>query len=93
MIRKRRLGHKEDLSQHANSLEDRFLIFLTGSDRVPASGLANLRFVIQQVQDTTRLPAAHTCFNILDLPCYSSIGELQERLVYAVTNTEGFGLV
>jgi hypothetical protein len=74
-------------------LKKRFLVFLTGSDRVPATGLANLRFAIQQVKDTTRLPAAHTCFNILDLPCYETSAELQEKLVYAITNTEGFGLV
>jgi len=74
-------------------IKKRFLHFLTGSDRVPVSGLAKMRFVIQQVKDTTRLPAAHTCFNILDLPAYGSITELQEKLVFAITNTEGFGLV
>lgn len=32
-------------------------------------------------------PIAHTCFNGLDLPCYSSKAILQERLLYAIENT------
>ena len=39
------------------------------------------------------LPVAHTCFNILDLPKYNSKEKLQEKLLHAINQTEGFGLV
>ena len=39
------------------------------------------------------LPVAHTCFNLLDLPKYSSKAVLQDKLVMAIQQTEGFGLV
>ncbi|PPD95047.1 hypothetical protein GOBAR_DD07921 [Gossypium barbadense] len=39
-----------------------------------------------------RLPSAHTCFNQLDLPEYSSKEQLQERLLLAIHEaSEGFG--
>ena len=38
------------------------------------------------------LPSAHTCFNQLDLPAYSSAEELKEKLLMAITEgAEGFG--
>ena len=40
------------------------------------------------------LPVAHTCFNLLDLPVsYSSKEKLCTKLVGAIENSEGFGLV
>lgn len=39
------------------------------------------------------LPVAHTCFNLLDLPVYSSKERLTEKLVKAIQQTEGFGIV
>lgn len=40
------------------------------------------------------LPVAHTCFNLLDLPKnYSSKEKLRSKLLQAINNTEGFGLV
>lgn len=42
--------------------------------------------------DDARLPAAHTCFNQLDLPQYSSRAILREKLAYAIhQGAEGFG--
>lgn len=38
------------------------------------------------------LPTAHTCFNILDLPVYSSKEVLRERLLLALEHEQGFGL-
>lgn len=32
-------------------------------------------------------PVAHTCFNGLDLPAYSTKKILKERLIYAISNT------
>lgn len=40
-----------------------------------------------------RLPTAHTCFNVLLLPEYSNKEKLEERLLKAVSNAKGFGLL
>lgn len=40
-----------------------------------------------------RLPVAHTCFNVLDLPAYPSRTVLRDKLIMAITQTEGFHLV
>merc|ERR1719443_2064999 len=59
---------------HELSEEDKrkFLLFLTGSDRIPISGMSSLRITIQRTLDTAFLPVAHTCFNLLDLPEYGT---------------------
>ena len=50
-----------------------FLKFTTGSDRTPLRGMSDLGLTIMvQGQDDERLPSAHTCFNHLILPKYSS---------------------
>ncbi|OWZ05716.1 HECT E3 ubiquitin ligase [Phytophthora megakarya] len=80
---------------HALPLEDKkkLLRFTTGSDRVPIRGLSNLVFVISRNgPDSDRLPTAHTCFNHLLLPEYSSREKLKERLLLAINQAEGFGL-
>lgn len=80
---------------HAFSIEDKrkFLMFCTGSDRVPIRGLSNLVFVISRNgPDSDRLPTAHTCFNHLLLPEYSTREKLKDRLLLAITQSEGFGL-
>lgn len=42
--------------------------------------------------DSNRLPTAHTCFNHLLLPSYSSKEKLKNRLRLAIEQSEGFGL-
>eukprot|EP00210_Caulerpa_lentillifera_P008643 g8243.t1 len=70
-----------------------FLKFFTGSDRAPIGGLGNLKCVIQQNgSDNRNLPTAHTCFNTLLLPNYSTKEDLLQRLTLAIMNSEGFGL-
>ena len=39
------------------------------------------------------LPVAHTCFNLLDLPKYKSKETMKQKLLQAIQQTEGFGLV
>uniref|UniRef100_A0A6A7G6W7 HECT-type E3 ubiquitin transferase n=1 Tax=Hirondellea gigas TaxID=1518452 RepID=A0A6A7G6W7_9CRUS len=81
---------------HAMSDEKkkRFLFFCTGSDRVPIRGLVDLVLTISKNgDDSLRLPTAHTCFNHLLLPEYSSKEILSERLLTAIENAEGFGLL
>ena len=73
-----------------------FLQFCTGSDRVPAGGLAEVRLQIQHTgAEPAALPSAHTCFNLLDLPLsYPSQDWLRSKLLLAIEYTpEGFGLV
>ncbi|GLI65760.1 hypothetical protein VaNZ11_009375 [Volvox africanus] len=71
----------------------RFLSFTTGCDRAPVAGLGALVLVIQRAgPDTDRLPTAHTCFNALVLPEYSSRAKMKAKLLTAIENAQGFGL-
>jgi ubiquitin-protein ligase E3 A len=55
--------------------------------------LARLEFTVSRNgSDDTRLPSAHTCFNHLLLPAYSSLEVMRDKLRYAITHNEGFGL-
>ncbi|XP_005105124.1 probable E3 ubiquitin-protein ligase HERC4 isoform X1 [Aplysia californica] len=81
---------------HEMSLEDKkkFLMFLTGSDRIPVFGMKYVKIIIQPTCGGEKfLPVAHTCFNVLDLPKYSTKETLQDKLLLAIQQTEGFGLV
>ncbi|KAK6637179.1 hypothetical protein RUM44_007593 [Polyplax serrata] len=81
---------------HAMSLDDKrkLLQFATGSDRVPVGGLSRLKMVIaKNGPDSDRLPTAHTCFNVLLLPEYSSREKLQDRLEKAINYSKGFGML
>jgi hypothetical protein len=74
----------------------RLLFFITGSDRVPIKGLAHLAppFTISRNGGhSARLPTAHTCFNHLLLPGYCDKETLRARLLLAIENAEGFGLM
>jgi len=72
----------------------KFLLFLTGTERVPVRGMKSLQFVIQSTHGGDQfLPVAHTCFNLLDLPLYRDIETLRSKLMYAIEQTEGFALV
>ncbi|XP_009379977.2 E3 ubiquitin-protein ligase UPL1 isoform X1 [Musa acuminata AAA Group] len=78
----------------------RFLQFVTGTSKVPLEGFSALqgisgsqRFQIHKAYGSPHhLPSAHTCFNQLDLPEYTSKEQLQERLLLAIHEAnEGFG--
>ncbi|XP_057982343.1 E3 ubiquitin-protein ligase UPL1-like isoform X2 [Malania oleifera] len=84
--------NKEDMA--------RLLQFVTGTSKVPLDGFKALqgisgpqRFQIHKAYGAPeRLPSAHTCFNQLDLPEYSSKEQLRERLLLAIHEaSEGFG--
>ncbi|XP_037327022.1 probable E3 ubiquitin-protein ligase HERC3 [Pungitius pungitius] len=71
-----------------------FLLFLTGSDRIPIHGMESLRIAIQSTTaEEHYLPVAHTCYNLLDLPRYQTKETLRRRLTRAVEQYEGFSLV
>ena len=40
-----------------------------------------------------KLPVAHTCFNVLDLPPYDTKAKMKEKLLQAINFTSGFGIV
>ncbi|KAF8973258.1 hypothetical protein BDZ97DRAFT_1912814 [Flammula alnicola] len=75
------------------------LSFATGTSRVPLSGFLDLQGV-QGVQkfsihraygEPDRLPQAHTCFNQIDLPQYTSYEMLRQQLLMAIhEGGEGF---
>ncbi|CAF0831634.1 unnamed protein product [Brachionus calyciflorus] len=70
-----------------------FLKFTTGTDRCPHGGLAELKLTIaRNGPDSDKLPTAHTCFNVLLLPEYSSKEKLKEKLLKAIQYSRGFGL-
>ena len=71
----------------------KFLLFLTGSDRIPIAGMSSVKITIQRTTDTAFLPVAHTCFNLLDLPQYGTKEKLKFKLLQAIQCTKGFGLV
>ncbi|XP_044474315.1 E3 ubiquitin-protein ligase UPL1-like isoform X2 [Mangifera indica] len=84
--------NKEDMA--------RLLQFVTGTSKVPLEGFKALqgisgpqKFQIHKAYGAPkRLPSAHTCFNQLDLPEYSSKDQLKERLLLAIHEaSEGFG--
>ncbi|KAJ3821015.1 hypothetical protein F5878DRAFT_550493 [Lentinula raphanica] len=78
------------------------LSFATGTSRVPLNGFVDLQGV-QGVQkfsihraygESDRLPQAHTCFNQIDLPQYSSYEMLRQQVLLAISEGgEGFGFV
>ncbi|XP_075888870.1 putative E3 ubiquitin-protein ligase HERC3 [Nelusetta ayraudi] len=81
---------------HEFSLEKKkqFLLFLTGSDRIPIHGMESLRIVIQSTTAQEHyLPVAHTCYNLLDMPRYQTKETVHRRLTQAVEQYEGFSLV
>ena len=38
-----------------------------------------------------QLPVAHTCYNQIDLPEYSTKEMLEEKLLWAIKEAQGFG--
>ena len=44
------------------------------------------QFTIRSASKLDALPSSHTCFNLLDLPEYTSEQQLQEKLLYAIRN-------
>ncbi|KAA8916069.1 hypothetical protein TRICI_001792 [Trichomonascus ciferrii] len=71
----------------------KLLMFVTGSDRIPATGIANMSFRISKIgEDTDRFPTSHTCFNQLCLYSYSSRAKLEQKMNVAINESQGFGI-
>jgi len=75
-----------------------FMHFTTGTNKIPLGGFLHLygsngpqKFTIIP-KKTNGLPTAHSCFNRLELPAYVDKDKLKKDLMYAITETQGFGL-
>ena len=73
-----------------------------GTSRVPIEGFKTLKtlrgdpakFTLQSAEYYKKsLPTAHTCFNRLEIPLYTSKNELKEAIKFVIKyHTLGFGL-
>ncbi|KAI9136503.1 hypothetical protein BKA69DRAFT_1103846 [Paraphysoderma sedebokerense] len=77
-----------------SEMKKRFLRFVTGTDRIPGTGSAGIKFKISCAGegDSDYLPVAHTCFNQILLHKYSSREKLESKLRTAILESEGFGI-
>ena len=94
----------EVLSNLSQKELSNFLLFSTGSSRVPLGGFADLegmdgiitRFTIYYlpfVNNVKNFIKSHTCFNRIELPCYNNKKDLEEAIKYVSGNQVwGFGL-
>lgn len=80
-----------------NEMRARVLQFVSGTSRVPMNGFRELygsnglqKFTIERWGSADMLPRAHTCFNRLDLPPYTTFRELKSKLLTAIENSEIF---
>ncbi|XP_059470269.1 probable E3 ubiquitin-protein ligase HECTD2 [Neocloeon triangulifer] len=81
------------LESLGSDMQRKFLLFVTGSDRVPVGGTGEMTFKVTKSSGNVEdLPEAHTCFNQLVLPAYPSKVILIKKLTIAIANAEGFGL-
>jgi E3 ubiquitin-protein ligase HUWE1 len=71
--------------------------FTSGTALAPVGGFASLPFKIARVglhddPANNPLPSAHTCYNQLNLPAYTSKEELSRKLILSITSgSTGFG--
>lgn len=70
-----------------------FIIYIASSSVFHQTFILQLIFQSVHGADEGKLPAAHTCFNVLDLPVYKSKEVLHQKLLLAIEHGTGFGLV
>ncbi|OLY85376.1 putative E3 ubiquitin-protein ligase HERC4 [Smittium mucronatum] len=69
----------------------KFLVFVTGCDRLPSPAHPPIKLKIMLVgDDENKLPVARTCFNQLGIFNYKNLDTFKEKLMMAIHNTEGF---
>ncbi len=80
------------LREFTNEERSALLRFAWGRSRLPLTAAAfPQRFKIQNFNHSppdTYFPVAHTCFFSLELPAYSSLEIMKEKLRYAIFNCE-----
>lgn len=80
------------MDQATPEQQKKVLLFVTGTNRLPATGLPSLHFKITRMREPERLPVAHTCFNELCLAEYVEQVDFAKRMEMALSYCEGFGL-
>jgi hypothetical protein len=77
----------QTLEEFSNEERKQFLGFVWGRERLPrdTSGL-QLEVRTQANHGDNHLPSSHTCFNALDIPRYSSLEVLKDKLRYAIAH-------
>ncbi|XP_039074362.1 E3 ISG15--protein ligase HERC5 isoform X2 [Hyaena hyaena] len=80
---------------HKLTLEEKkkFLVFLTGTDRIQVKGLKNMKITFccpENVNEKDPI-RAQTCVSVLYLPKYSTMERVEEALQVAINNSRGFG--
>eukprot|EP00842_Homolaphlyctis_polyrhiza_P006736 jgi/Hompol1/7063/HPOL_002422-RA len=79
------------ITAFSEAMKRKFLLFVTGTDRVPPTGLEALRIKLSCMgDDSEKLPVAHTCFNQICLYRYASKQKLETKLVQAIEWSSGF---
>jgi len=80
----------------SNESRTKLLIFATGNSQVPVTGFKDLQgnggiqpFKLKKKGTEKDLPISHTCFNYIDLPPYTSLTIMRQKLLLAIS--EGVG--
>lgn len=79
-------------TSYSAELKQKLLLFVTGTDRMPATGSTKFFKISRMGGDCDKLPIAHTCFNQLCLWNYHSKQKLYNKLTQAITESSGFNL-
>lgn len=69
-----------------------FLVFLKGNDRLHVRDKEEMGILFRcpETFGETDYPRALTCYNILDLPKYSTMEKVEEALQVAINSNRGF---
>ncbi|XP_041950066.1 probable E3 ubiquitin-protein ligase HERC3 [Alosa sapidissima] len=73
----------------------KFLSFIYGTDRIPIGGLAkrDMRIVRLNMDNPDEyFPLANACYGVLQLPNYSSVDILRDKLTHAINYCDVFGM-
>nr|XP_036877066.1 E3 ISG15--protein ligase HERC5 [Manis javanica] len=80
---------------HKLTMEEKkkFLVFLTGTDRIQVKGLKNMKITFCCPENFNEKDPirAQTYFSVLFLPKYSTMERVEEALQVAINSTRGFG--
>lgn len=72
-------------------MRQKLLTFITGTDRIPATGIQTMKFKITCIgDDCEKLPSSHTCFNQLSLYRYRDKEKMEAKLRKAIDWSSGF---
>mmetsp|Transcript_30431 Transcript_30431/g.53463 ORF Transcript_30431/g.53463 Transcript_30431/m.53463 type:complete len:250 (-) Transcript_30431:234-983(-) len=77
-----------------HELRMKFLQFVWGRARLPTeeSAWENNFEISGMGRDDSAFPISHTCFFQIELPEYSTVSIMREKLTYAITTCSGFGM-